>query len=43
MLWSLPEILVIHLKRFTMNRYGEKEANKDVIKFPAVGLELRKD
>jgi len=38
-LWSLPEVLVIHLKRFTYNRYWRDKIDT-VIDFPTKGLDM---
>lgn len=41
MLWKCPKILVIHFKRFNINKYGQNSANKRVIEFPVVDLTLK--
>jgi ubiquitin carboxyl-terminal hydrolase 4/11/15 len=38
-LWSLPEILVIHLKRFSYNRYWRDKIDT-LIEFPTKGLDM---
>merc|ERR1712240_530669 len=38
-LWSLPEVLVIHLKRFSYNRYWRDKIDT-VIDFPTKGLDM---
>ncbi|XP_041349901.1 ubiquitin carboxyl-terminal hydrolase 15-like isoform X2 [Gigantopelta aegis] len=38
-LWSLPQILIIHLKRFSYNRYWRDKIDA-VVEFPIKGLKL---
>uniref|UniRef100_A0A2C9KRP9 ubiquitinyl hydrolase 1 n=1 Tax=Biomphalaria glabrata TaxID=6526 RepID=A0A2C9KRP9_BIOGL len=40
-LWSLPEVLIIHLKRFSYNRYCRDKIDV-LVEFPTHGLDLRK-
>ncbi|GAB1602017.1 ubiquitin carboxyl-terminal hydrolase 15-like [Argonauta hians] len=40
-LWSLPNILVIHLKRFTYNRYWRDKIDT-LVEFPSCNLNLKK-
>jgi len=40
-LWSLPKILVIHLKRFSYNRYWRDKLDA-LVNFPVTGLDLTK-
>lgn len=40
-LWKQPEILVIQLKRFVHDQYGNLEALKDEVSFPLHGLDLQ--
>jgi ubiquitin carboxyl-terminal hydrolase 4/11/15 len=39
-LWSLPDVLVIHLKRFSASRYGTRDKISDMVDFPLEGLDL---
>jgi ubiquitin C-terminal hydrolase len=39
-LWKQPEILVIQLKRFGMDSYGNNLANKEIVSFPIQNLDL---
>lgn len=39
-IWKQPEILVIQLKRFLLDRHGKLEARKDHISFPLSDLDL---
>ena len=38
-LWSLPEVLIIHLKRFSYNRYWRDKIDT-VIEFPLKNLDM---
>nr|CAD7444246.1 unnamed protein product [Timema bartmani] len=38
-LWSLPDILIIHLKRFSYNRYKREKIDR-VVEFPITGLDM---
>ncbi|XP_067683903.1 ubiquitin carboxyl-terminal hydrolase 15-like isoform X3 [Haliotis asinina] len=40
-LWSLPNVLIIHLKRFSYNRYWRDKIDA-LVEFPTEGLDLRK-
>ncbi|KAL8591401.1 hypothetical protein ACOMHN_022207 [Nucella lapillus] len=40
-LWSLPSYLIIHLKRFSYNRYWRDKIDA-LVEFPTQGLDLRK-
>ncbi|XP_064607278.1 ubiquitin carboxyl-terminal hydrolase 15-like isoform X2 [Liolophura sinensis] len=40
-IWSLPNILVIHLKRFSYNKYWRDKIDA-LVEFPARGLSLKK-
>ncbi|XP_060080638.1 ubiquitin carboxyl-terminal hydrolase 15-like isoform X1 [Ylistrum balloti] len=40
-LWSLPDVLIIHLKRFSYNRYYRDKIDT-LIEFPYKGLNLKK-
>ncbi|XP_076469575.1 ubiquitin carboxyl-terminal hydrolase 4-like [Babylonia areolata] len=40
-LWSLPSYLIIHLKRFSYNRYWRDKIDA-LVEFPTRGLDLRK-
>ncbi|XP_070193299.1 ubiquitin carboxyl-terminal hydrolase 15-like isoform X2 [Littorina saxatilis] len=40
-LWSLPQYLIIHLKRFSYNRYWRDKIDA-LVEFPTQGLDLRK-
>lgn len=40
-LWSLPQYLIIHLKRFSYNRYWRDKIDA-LVEFPIRGLDLRK-
>lgn len=41
-LWKLPEILVVHLKRFASLDGVRREKKEDMIEFPTKGLDLTK-
>lgn len=41
-LWKVPEILVVHLKRFASNDGVRREKKEDMIEFPIRGLDLTK-
>eukprot|EP01083_Nonionella_stella_P097758 274810_1 len=41
-LWSLPEILIIHLKRYVMNELNQRVKNDIAIQYPIHGLDLHK-
>jgi ubiquitin C-terminal hydrolase len=38
--WRLPPLLIIHLKRFSYNRYGVKRKVNSLVDFPMDGLDL---
>ncbi|CAL1543086.1 unnamed protein product [Lymnaea stagnalis] len=40
-LWSLPDVLIIHLKRFSYNKYWRDKIDV-LVEFPSHGLDLRK-
>ncbi|XP_059151065.1 ubiquitin carboxyl-terminal hydrolase 15-like [Physella acuta] len=40
-LWSLPDVLIIHLKRFSYNKYWRDKIDV-LVEFPTHGLDLRK-
>ncbi|BFZ09058.1 hypothetical protein BsWGS_12097 [Bradybaena similaris] len=40
-LWSLPDVLIIHLKRFSYNKYLRDKIDV-LVEFPVQGLDLRK-
>jgi len=40
LLWKQPEVLVVQLKRFVYDLYGEREAVKDDVSFPLENLRL---
>ncbi|KAL5013386.1 hypothetical protein ScPMuIL_007656 [Solemya velum] len=40
-LWSLPNVLIIHLKRFSYNRYWRDKIDA-LVEFPTSGLSLKK-
>ncbi|KAK3103303.1 hypothetical protein FSP39_018356, partial [Pinctada imbricata] len=40
-LWSLPDVLIIHLKRFSYNRYYRDKLDA-MVEFPGRGLNLKK-
>jgi ubiquitin carboxyl-terminal hydrolase 4/11/15 len=39
-LWSLPDVLVIHLKRFSASSSGMRDKISDLVDFPIDGLDL---
>jgi hypothetical protein len=40
-LWNLPEVLVLHLKRFSFTTYSRDKVDEEVI-FPLEGLDMSK-
>ncbi|XP_023213682.1 ubiquitin carboxyl-terminal hydrolase 4-like, partial [Centruroides sculpturatus] len=40
-LWSLPQVLIIHLKRFSYNRYWRDKIDT-LVEFPVSGLNMAK-